>query len=1194
MATASQQRRSTASPAQAEYRKSIQDAIISGNCVEFQNDWTDIKPPRPKPLVPSFFDLKGIAAFVPHLLIKGFVPWCPKCKSRAHVDLSVESWRFAENPKPLFGLGREREFEYVRYECKPPGHQKHSFNSYDAESLRLGGAELLGMFRFYVSRNYAVDEQLHHFLTNSMFTPVAQLSRMLTSMVQQKYVNDLIEYYTCAIRGTVKTYQNGAPVLHHDVSQRKIQGFAVDKNNESADIVAARKLESNARRSLRNLGFKVTSVKQKAEDDIDLRKLLEVKGKKNEQTLRIASMGPAKIKELLDSGFTTGRQFVSLWRHERHNPRVLALLERRQQSNRQSKPEKLPEQWARGFEKEFATRQQLYETIKEQADSLIATLAEHEQNLAKLVSAQQSNNTDSNNSQNDQDSLDDNKQILPFSDVTDKNGYNAKFLSADRINAIIGSHFRDRKPLLQAKMQRLGGRILSLDFVYPLAKRIWVQQKDGTRFRPFKCLASIKNEDSLVIWWGMLKGDESIVAIQLHLGKLRARFIHLGYSLRIVIYVDNCCNVKAKIEEVWPEALVKLDHWHWFKRWDEAMVDPKSENGRLFKALMSRAVLVAPDDEVNRKRTAMMGRLKRVVTLQEVLRECDTVAPQSEEMKGLVWAVIDYFLKLDFQTEKQLSDWPQESTAPRPKLTFKRGAILQNVIRRQLAHVTKGCLSDPQHEHPDFADLSLYTKVGNKTYCARGSGSNERSNLALEQDVIAGVSQMGPGRAERGIWTRYNDWNDNANIKRKGAVNHRTKNTESLALGNSLAVQCGIETLPFKDVSCPTIDASAPQERMGFDTYAGFDEAADDDNNTMGDNDDNAGEDEDDDDDDGDDDGGDGDDGDGDDGDGNDGDGGDDDGGDDAIDDDLTPDASELNYAEDVYQQVREAIGPILNRRRYEGGRETTMEAFNRQTGGSSWVPISQDLKTKDKVDVEEQRYFNELESQFKRSVAPSAAHGYDLFAKAWEQEVGRRHLQAMAGDESIVLLRPKSVAQLQDHFDFLQTLERDAHHVTETEEANRRGLFSQLKRARIDATGQAKSVACAPITYPTATVGARMIVPFGAPTVHPQLFSHAFTQQQSTANQAPFFMNPPQPFVPPPRAPLVNYRIMCRVCLNPKRDHEKENGRLLFGSGRCTLSYCGRCSRTKIDHDKKAQLLRLPLGVSTMGPNCVFSNNAM
>ena len=67
------------------------------------------------------------------------------------------------------------------------------------------------------------------------------------------------------------------------------------------------------------------------------------------------------------------------------------------------------------------------------------------------------------------------------------------------------------------------------------------------------------------------------------------------------------------------------------------------------------------------------------------------------------------------------------------------------------------------------------------------------------------------------------------------------------------------------------------------------------------------------------------------------------------------------------------------------------------------------------------------------------------MFAKAWEQEVGFQHLQVLAGNESTALLWPKSVVQLQDCHDFLQSLECNAHNVPESEDASHCTLFVQI-----------------------------------------------------------------------------------------------------------------------------------------------------
>lgn len=72
-------------------------------------------------------------------------------------------------------------------------------------------------------------------------------------------------------------------------------------------------------------------------------------------------------------------------------------------------------------------------------------------------------------------------------------------------------------------------------------------------------------------------------------------------NLHVVFYVDNCCSTRAKILKVWPEALVLLDPWHWLKRWNDILRESNSTDGRLFLTLMSRAILVAPEDQVEAK-----------------------------------------------------------------------------------------------------------------------------------------------------------------------------------------------------------------------------------------------------------------------------------------------------------------------------------------------------------------------------------------------------------------------------------------------------------------------------------------------------------------------------------------------------------------------------------------------------------------
>jgi hypothetical protein len=87
------------------------------------------------------------------------------------------------------------------------------------------------------------------------------------------------------------------------------------------------------------------------------------------------------------------------------------------------------------------------------------------------------------------------------------------------------------------------------------------------------------------------------------------------------------------------------------------------------------------------------------------------------------------------------------------------------------------------------------------------------------------------------------------------------------------------------------------------------------------------------------------------------------------------------------------------------------MLEFDWQTGGNLCIPFSKDLKSKAKADIKEHCCFNELQSQYKCTISPSdPQHGYNLFAKVWDQEVGQCHLQVLAGDDNVILIHPKSV----------------------------------------------------------------------------------------------------------------------------------------------------------------------------------------
>ena len=69
-----------------------------------------------------------------------------------------------------------------------------------------------------------------------------------------------------------------------------------------------------------------------------------------------------------------------------------------------------------------------------------------------------------------------------------------------------------------------------------------------------------------------------------------------------VIYVDNCCSVRVKLQAIFgAEAMAKLDPFHWFKRFEPIAADANSEEAATFRGLLHRAVFVAPVEECTEK-----------------------------------------------------------------------------------------------------------------------------------------------------------------------------------------------------------------------------------------------------------------------------------------------------------------------------------------------------------------------------------------------------------------------------------------------------------------------------------------------------------------------------------------------------------------------------------------------------------------
>jgi len=107
-----------------------------------------------------------------------------------------------------------------------------------------------------------------------------------------------------------------------------------------------------------------------------------------------------------------------------------------------------------------------------------------------------------------------------LSEMNDPAGYNARVISKYRIDSIVTSEFQLRKEVMESKMMSLSAVILKIDFNYKIASKTRAWKGQGDSFSPFKCIATIQNEDALTVYWKGVKHSESITELKPDLVRL--------------------------------------------------------------------------------------------------------------------------------------------------------------------------------------------------------------------------------------------------------------------------------------------------------------------------------------------------------------------------------------------------------------------------------------------------------------------------------------------------------------------------------------------------------------------------------------------------------------------------------------------------------------------------------------------------
>ncbi|CAB9530887.1 hypothetical protein SEMRO_3097_G343660.1 [Seminavis robusta] len=137
---------------------------------------------------------------------------------------------------------------------------------------------------------------------------------------------------------------------------------------------------------------------------------------------------------------------------------------------------------------------------------------------------------------------------------------------------------------------------------------------------------------------------------------------------------------------------------------------------------------------------------------------------------------------------------------------------VRKVIKNQMSHVKKGCLSDPPATVVMMHRVNPVTGHANS---GRSTGTCEVDNRQILN--VLNTPSVGIARAARVVGDHYEQSNDRKKVTRLLEPEKLTHRTEKLYLLNSVAKSCGFfdEKLPVKEVFCP--DEFPVKEYIGFE-----------------------------------------------------------------------------------------------------------------------------------------------------------------------------------------------------------------------------------------------------------------------------------------------------------------------------------------------------------------------------------------
>ena len=1107
-----------------------------------QKDWRNLTPyggkyiglNAPEQIDVDSFYIKPIAAWVPHLLIAGHMPSCLQCKKNTHVE--VESSRWVSFPKLMFGIKHHRCLDTKMHPCRAC---KKEFAGHNKTSLEIDAKQLVGCFNFCLAAKHAVDDELCSFIVNSPDSSPARTAQHLQRIASDNCFNDC-QHHLCAVRA-FKIRETPTNVSKCDKRQPQI-GAALreqtERQKETKEQLAISRVKNQLRSDIKRLQFKLLSVEASldvsaeapARNKLDFRVLREQKKARNSRDLPMPSLGEGKLGKLLSVGV---KNAVDLLDFEDIN-RV--FYSRR---TRDSKLCKWKAEAQECFDAKRRRRHDLTEEIKAKTAELnqVENWIGIEESLAPIA-LEGGEGSDTEEAAAEAGAPAAAEPIL-FSEMTSTIGHSARFLSTAQVNSILETEFRHRKPMQEAKMMGLSGEIVKLDWSYKIAGKTYIYTGPGVCFRPYTSLLNVQNGDGMTVCWKAVSGGESLESVKPDLVLLKNRNERHGKKIKLA-HVDVCCKHRSGLQDIFGEDLwVGLDSFHWMKRWDPALLKPTSEKGKIFRGAMSQALFVTTSSELTAAKERLIKKYKNkkpkdwVPTFRQMLKAANSTIPPPDILTRRVNACIRYFKFQDAETDMQIATWGEDNRTDMPLRFFKNSRETEAIIRSQLDHVRKGCLSDPpavslHHQNPRTGQF----------YCRRGTSSIESDHRGL--DEMTGT-HIGVGLCDRKCSTYFETLNEKKRVNRLGEKDYGTHRTETLALINSLASSAGFkdDNLPFPGLSVPTLPPKQVREQFGFnvapgaveivshpsittDTAAAVENAeADDDVDPQ----------------------------------------------EDPI--DLAEFTEELELqveadteppeednAEDTVSIAAERIVPNIR------ANETTMKAYERLTNQQAWYPFSDTPITK--LDKEEFAQFDTMSEECHRNVTPRSRQGRQAFAAAWNVEVAERYKNYIEGDQSVILIRRKSVIQLQKHYDNLQQKKRLAQQSdSQRDEELRREWRQTLRTTRREVPDIPAMQPPAPTQYPT-----NGMVPFGMPmALNPTILQGAM--QGLVAQEANTTIG--RPFVVHQRPDIVSHALTgfrklawCITCGFRKNQHVVQTES--FGS-KCRRDCCAKCGWLKKNH---------------------------